>query len=502
MDDQDFKDAQRFLKALFPVLDSNNRIEVRILRPGTRKCEFRHFSSDIDDAAELAQNASGEGYESFFGVSARGPKALGTKHNLTYISAVFADLDIGGHWKTKAIALAAIEDFVPSPSIIVDSGGGLHAYWLLKERVTFGEWRCREKCPDCQEKRRGRCPACRVCTAKKNPNHIPASMDRVEGVMRGLIPSLHLDNVFDATRILRMPGTQNNKPERNQVAVKLIRFNPDQRYDLDALASRFWLPRLDEDVEPVQRFFSPGVPDGTKRWAWFKQAAKQDFPDGQYRSLVSMVEKGDARRFKNSHGRPGDRSRMNLSAIIKLRRLGADNNDILAIFMAFPVGQKFHEEKTGGKSYLRSRIIDSDAHLGSDEPERIFKPPPRHIDYSWWFYKFAYFNSLKVLGALKKGPQTMRTLMGAIAASRPTVQKWLDLVTWMDWAVEAKPAKGTGGALAKVWELTEKGQDAYTRHHWVGAFIYPLQRSIAARALYLTTNPPNGLKKKVNAQAA
>ncbi len=34
MDDQAMKDAEQFLEALFPVLDGNNRIEVRILRPG------------------------------------------------------------------------------------------------------------------------------------------------------------------------------------------------------------------------------------------------------------------------------------------------------------------------------------------------------------------------------------------------------------------------------------------------------------------------------------
>ncbi len=495
MNDQDTKDAQQFLEALFPVLDDNNRIEIRLLYPGTRDSAKRpQFFSTVADAIDYAAKYY-EDCEVFFGVSARGPKAIGKKHNLTYISTLFADLDVGQHWKTKEEALAGLESFVPAPSIIIDSGGGYHAYWLLKERVTFGEWRCREKCPACQEQRRGRCPDCRICMSQKNPTHLPAEMDRVEGVMRGLIPALHLDNVFDATRILRIPGTQNNKPGRGHRPVKLVRFEPDQLYDLDAVASRFWLPRSDEDVEPPQRFFPPGVPDGTKKWAWLKKKAKHEFSEGQCRSLVSMVEKGDARRFKNSHGSPGDRSGMNESAIKKLRRLGAENNDILAIFKAYPIGEKFREAKSHGKAYLRSRIVAADKSLESGGPESHYKPPPRQIDYSYWFYKFAYFNSLKVLGALKEGPQTMRTLMAAIAASRPTVQKWLDLVTWMDWAVEAKPAKGTGGASAKVWELTEKGQDAYTRHHWVGAFIAPLQRSLSARALYLATNPPNGLKR-------
>ena len=162
MDRQDLKDAQQFLKALFPVLDGNNRIEVRILRAGTRKSKSRHFTDDIDDAAVLAMGASDKGYESYFGVSARGPKAHGKKHNLTYLTAAFADVDVGKTYKTKDEALNVLGDFRPAPSIVVDSGGGLHAYWLLKEPVRFGEWRCREVCFDCQQKRSGPCRDCRT----------------------------------------------------------------------------------------------------------------------------------------------------------------------------------------------------------------------------------------------------------------------------------------------------------------------------------------------------
>jgi len=171
-------DAERFLRTLFPILDGRNRIELRFLYPGTRESHVILFTADLDDAIETSEYGSEvERLEAFYGVAARGPKKSGKKDNLTYISAAFADMGVGNDkfWKTKEEALAALETFDPKPSIIVDSGGGYHAYWLLREPLVFGEWQCREKCPDCQQKRSGKCPACRVCTAKKNLAAAPGS---------------------------------------------------------------------------------------------------------------------------------------------------------------------------------------------------------------------------------------------------------------------------------------------------------------------------------------
>ncbi len=488
MDDQDFKAAQQFLKALFPVLDSNNRIEERILRPGTRESEFRRFSDGIDDAIEDAQDASDEGYESFFGVSARGPKAHGKKHNLKYLSAAYADVDVGKTYKTKEEALKALEDFMPAPSIVVDSGGGLHAYWLLNERVTFGEWRCREVCSDCQQKRSGRCRACRTCMSEKNPTHIPADMDKVEGVMRGIVKELKIDDCWDATRILRVPGTVNHKPGRKPRPVKLLSFDPDRRFDLEALAGRYYIPRADEK-EPAKGFFHDLVGDGKKALARVLREGRKALSEGELRSLKDIVETGDAQRFTKRDGTPGDRSGRDTSAVKKLIRAGASHDEILAIYKAYPIGNKFGEPRKG-KTYLRSIIIDAGVSLARDESGETVKwtPPKRQINYSWWFWKICWRRLKKLHGAL---PGTRKSIHEKTGWDDRTIDKWARLSESMGWVTSAKDGS-TGGRPPLVYRLVYPDPARLLRFPRT---ITPLYESQAARALYAATNPPEGLKK-------
>jgi hypothetical protein len=323
--------------------------------------------------------------------------------------------------------------------------------------------------------------------AEKNPNHIPTEMDMVEGVMRGFVEALHLDNVWDATRILRVPGTWNNKPGRPPRPVTLLQFIPDDPYDLEALAHHYYRPRPDEDAEPPQRFFPSTVPGGQKVWKRLKSKAKAELSSGEFRSLVSMVENNDARRFRNSEGNPGDRSGMNKSTAKKLRRLGANNGEILAIFMAFPIGEKLREAKKGGRVYLRNTILAADDNLKKPD-KKPPKPVPRQIDYGWWFHTFACPNVETVLRALAVGPQTMRSLVSAMSASRPTAQKWLDLAIDVGWAKPDSRVK-TGGNPAQTWSLTESGQHALRQRGRMRVWWVPLYLSHAARSVYLKTNP-------------
>jgi hypothetical protein len=85
-------------------------------------------------------------------------KALRGHHNTTWLKALWVDLDVGNkldpatgkpetkHYDTPAEAWAAISAFrkkvdLPAPSAVVNSGGGLHVYWITIEPLTPADWR-------------------------------------------------------------------------------------------------------------------------------------------------------------------------------------------------------------------------------------------------------------------------------------------------------------------------------------------------------------------------
>lgn len=127
------------------------------------------------------------------------------------IVALWLDIDILGpnHVSEdlppdRAAALALLGDFPIPPSVLVDTGGGYQAYWLLHELLPLDD-------------------------AKELLIRWGATWAE-KGRARGW----HVDNVFDVARILRLPATWNRKSEPTPVEVVRAdwstRFNPD---DLD-----------------------------------------------------------------------------------------------------------------------------------------------------------------------------------------------------------------------------------------------------------------------------
>lgn len=67
--------------------------------------------------------------------------------NALYQRSFFIDLDVGLNkgFASKEAALAALSDFVVKanlpPPVRIDSGGGIHAYWIFEEDVPVAEWK-------------------------------------------------------------------------------------------------------------------------------------------------------------------------------------------------------------------------------------------------------------------------------------------------------------------------------------------------------------------------
>lgn len=124
--------------------------------------------------------------------------------NIAAINCLFAEFD-AKDFGDKAAARAHVETLDARPSVIIDSGGGYHAYWLFREPF--------ELAMDDDRKRAAEAQA------------------RWVGLVGG-DPAAK-----DLARVLRVPGTMNHKPEYGPdfPLVVITRADWDCLYDLDEL---------------------------------------------------------------------------------------------------------------------------------------------------------------------------------------------------------------------------------------------------------------------------
>jgi hypothetical protein len=226
------------------------------------------------------------------------------------VQSLWADLD-AKLWPAaanpKETALTAVETFPLRPSVLVDSGGGLQAFWRLAEPESVQE---------------------------------PRSRARFEQINQGLAravcgPGRRPDAVHDATRLMRLPGTWNLKPEYGRpLPVRALWCRPDH-YPL----------------EGVERLLQ-------ERYAWTLCAPERTAPAVRWRPVSRST--GDLRE-KAMHGgirlrtlalldRPGPAgyrspSESDAAVTAGLIRAGLAPDEVLTLLLASPRGQDALQRK-------------------------------------------------------------------------------------------------------------------------------------------------------------
>lgn len=156
--------------------------------------------------------------DSYFGLGLLGSEprtGRGTVDDVTHVPGAWADLDCYDGGPDKGAWLAALAQLEHRPTVVVDSGTGLHAYWLATTLVEL---------PD------------------------KFARDRWKGVVGALQARLRsstgwsVDRTHDLARVLRLPGTTH---QRSGATVRVL-FDDGPRYPADALWA--WCP-----PERVQR---------------------------------------------------------------------------------------------------------------------------------------------------------------------------------------------------------------------------------------------------------
>jgi hypothetical protein len=151
----------------------------------------RHYFRSVTGLVDAAMKYRGQ-WDVFFGVGlrrcptevdiARCPHQKRGEDHVARLTAAWGDFDVVSAdepkkpYPTREAALRQLGSYEPPPDLLVGSGVGVHAYWLLGEAT-----------PDLQ---------------------------RVEAINRGIRAKLRGDNAIDSARILRVAGTFNHKHGR------------------------------------------------------------------------------------------------------------------------------------------------------------------------------------------------------------------------------------------------------------------------------------------------
>lgn len=122
-------------RALFAGLD---QVHLVYIHPNGVGVHGRDFAGRVDDALEDAANANANGFNVYWTVNrvASGLNKKPAKHDIRAARFVHVDIDppkSGGAFEKDAIT-AALQDMACPPSFIIDSGGGLQAFWRLDGR--------------------------------------------------------------------------------------------------------------------------------------------------------------------------------------------------------------------------------------------------------------------------------------------------------------------------------------------------------------------------------
>jgi hypothetical protein len=135
----------------------------------------------------------GDDHNLYFGVATRNRRLVGArggKEDCLLLPFLFADLDIRDPKRhqgdkrypaTRHDALALVERLPLPPTVIVSTGGGIHVYWKLDPALTIGE-------------------------AEPILARLKLTLFRLAAEH-----GVEIDNVFEVARMMRLPGSVNNK---------------------------------------------------------------------------------------------------------------------------------------------------------------------------------------------------------------------------------------------------------------------------------------------------
>ena len=197
---------QHALQLLDAVLPSDG-LRIVALKPPAWKKGLKHlFVSSNEEVVKATQRIDSNGVTNYFALATYADPDGGRKAtNTVQLQCLWLDVDYKNYDSTEAADadLTRLSEVVGPASIVVDSGGGFHAYWVLRRAMPTAEWE----------------PLAAAFQATWQSLDVKA--DPISA---------------DAARVLRLPGSHNHKYDP-PIEVSLRSFE-DITYDPDALAKK------------------------------------------------------------------------------------------------------------------------------------------------------------------------------------------------------------------------------------------------------------------------
>lgn len=193
---------------------------------------------------QLLELAAVERVNLFFGVCPRiGDNGrFDLAWQIRTVRTLWTDID---HVTVDEAIKRVAEAGLPPPSIVVNSGNGVHLYWLLQEPYLVDdagdppevktEW---TQTPDGRKKPRKYFleSGDRVyLDQRRHVSRLSPKAQHFQDILAGVAKACGGDNTTDLSRLLRLPGTLNRKNERNgqePVPTALVECEPTRRYSL------------------------------------------------------------------------------------------------------------------------------------------------------------------------------------------------------------------------------------------------------------------------------
>ena len=148
----DWKAAEVFLTTIFSGCPTDQFLEIRCIGPGklgyVKNKLYKLDSDPFTKAVKFATTQNARDYNVYYGPSSRRTGENGTRANTGLSRASYVDIDCGAgdvnrqpgvrKFSTKEEARQALDELVangalPPPTFIVDTGNGLHVYWIHNE---------------------------------------------------------------------------------------------------------------------------------------------------------------------------------------------------------------------------------------------------------------------------------------------------------------------------------------------------------------------------------
>lgn len=224
----------------------NEYIAIRVIKSG--KLIASYYVSSIEEAEQKAYSHIHDG-DVYFGVCTRKTKSAKEK-DCQRAYAIWADIDNAPKESEISFSLA--------PSLVVHSGGGLHAYWILDEPTE--------------------------------------NLELVKEVTNSLAAMVGGDNVGDSSRLLRVNGTFNYKQTVPR-QVELVS-NCSVRYTLTDIANSLLIP--ENVTKKILSGDSRGYKSRSERdWAVICELAKAGLSEECIYSIFDTHKIGDKGRERN-----------------------------------------------------------------------------------------------------------------------------------------------------------------------------------------------------------